>query len=296
MKRLLLAVGVVSLGTVFSACAGTPSKSNGKPTVAVAFYPIEEIVRRVGGSEVNVVELVPPGQEPHEYEPTAQQFADLEQADIVFYLGSNFQPNLQKAIESLPSSVQAIDLLEPLSLRAVADGIDPHVWLDPRNMDTMATYVADILGRLLPESADTFGRNVGEYHVDLFTLYGDLALGLRDCAVPILITTHEAFGYFAFAFGLTQIAIAGISPGDEPSAKQLETIAALAADNNVTTVFFEENLPADLAATVADEIGAATSSLATAETLTQDQLDAGESYLSLMRSNLLALRAGLSCP
>ena len=111
----------------------------------------------------------------------------------------------------------------------------------------------------------------------------------------MLITTHEAFGYFAEAFGLTEVAIAGVSPGDEPSAKSLEAIAELAANYGVTTVFFEENLPAELAATIADEIGAATSSLGTAESPTKSQLDAGESYLSIMRENLQALRAGMGC-
>ena len=297
VKRLLLAVGVVLLGAASSACTDSTTNDaiSDRPTVAVAFYPIEEIVRRVGGAQIDVTELVPPGQEPHEYEPTAQQFAHLEDAAIVFYLGSDFQPNLQKAIESLPGSVRTVDLLVGMTQLDIDDGVDPHVWLDPRNMQLMARSVAETLSEEFPEYATAFAANSATYIDELDALHNELTTGLANCDVPVLITTHEAFAYFAKAYGLTQLAIAGISPGDEPSAKQLETIAQLAADNGVTTVFFEENLPADLAATVADEIGAATSSLGTAETPTQDQLNAGESYLSIMRENLQALRAGLSC-
>lgn len=293
MKPLFLAAALVSLSA--GGCADDSGTDDGKLTVAVAFYPIAEIARRVGGVGIEVNELVPPGDEPHEYEPTAQQFAHLEDADIVFYLGSDFQPNLEKAIDSLPDSVRRVDLLQGITLLNIDNGIDPHVWLNPRNMQLMVQTVTDVLGAELPEQASNFTSNAASYVAELEALDTELTIGLTDCAVPVLITTHEAFAYFAQAYGLTQLAIAGISPGDEPSAQSLEEIANLAAANGVTTVYFEENLPPDLARTVADEIGAATTSLGTAETLTQSQLDAGESYLSIMRANLRALHTGMGC-
>lgn len=300
VKRLPIIVALAITGV--GACANESTTDDGTVTVAVAFYPIEEIVRRVGGNNIEVATLVPPGDEPHEFEPTARQVADLENADVVFFLGNGFQPNLEKAIDALPDSVRRVDLLQAgmldgLSLILVGDdgGVDPHVWLDPRQMQSMADAVAAVLGEISPELSDTYFDSSSEFGRELDALDDEFKRGLADCDVPVLITTHEAFAYLASAYGLTQLAIAGISPGDEPSAQALEEIAEAAKQNGVTTVFFEENLPPDLARTVADEIGAATSSLATAETLTQSQLDAGESYLSIMRDNLQALRAGLGC-
>ncbi|MEQ1872828.1 MAG: metal ABC transporter substrate-binding protein [Ilumatobacteraceae bacterium] len=293
MKRLPIIVALAITGV--GACANEPATDDGTLRVAVAFYPIEEIVRRVGGSTIEVATLVPPGDEPHEFEPTARQVADLENADVVFYFGSDFQPSLERAIDALPDSVRRVDLLHGLTLITVGDGVDPHVWLDPRNMQAMTQIVTEVLGDEAPEQPSTFGGNAATYVDELGTLHNEFATGLVDCAVPVLITTHEAFGYLAHAYGLTQLAIAGISPGDEPSAKSLEDLAELASQYGVTTVFFEENLPPDLARTVADEIGANVSSLGTAETLTRNQLDAGESYVSIMRANLQALRAGLGC-
>ena len=296
VKPLLIAGAIYAVAIPFTACDSAASNDNsGKLTVAVAFYPIEEIVRRVGGSDVEVSTLVAPGNEPHEFEPTPRQVTRLENADAVFFLGSDFQPSLEKVITALPDSVHKIDLLQELMLLNVDDGVDPHVWLDPRNMQSMVWKVASVLSLERPGLADAFASNATAYADELGVLHDELTAGLADCAVAVLITTHEAFAYFAQAYGLTQIAIAGISPGDEPSAKQLETIAQLADDNDVSTVFFEENLPPDLARTVADEIGADTSSLGTAETLTKNQLEAGESYASIMRANLRALRTGLSC-
>ena len=299
VKRLPIIVALAITGV--GACANDAPTDDGTVTVAVAFYPIEEIVRRVGGSNIEVATLVPPGDEPHEFEPPARQVADLENADVVFFLGNGFQPNLQKAIEALPDSVRRVDLLQAgmlygLSLILVGDdGVDPHVWLDPQQVQSMADTVAGVLSEISPGLTNTYFDSSSEFGRELDALDDEFKSGLSDCDVPVLITTHEAFAYLASAYGLTHLAIAGISPGNEPSAQALEEIAEAAKQNGVTTVFFEENLPPDLARTVADEIGAATSSLATAETLTQSQLDAGESYLSIMRDNLQALRAGLGC-
>ena len=283
-----------SIAIPLSACSDDAS-DDGKLNVAVAFYPIEEAARRVGDDTIQITTLVPPGSEPHEYEPTAKQFTQLENADIVFYLGFGFQPNLEKAIDSLPDSVRRVDLMTYMSLISNEQGVDPHVWLDPTNMQLIAHVVASVLIEELPSQSVTFANNEAAYVDDLDALDSELAEGLAECAVPVLITTHEAFAYLAQRYGLTQLAIAGISPDEEPSAQALEDIAAAASANGVTTVFFEDNLPPDLARTVAGEIGADTSSLGTAETLTQTQLDEGESYTSMMRDNLQALRAGMSC-
>lgn len=253
-------------------------------TVAVAFYPIEEIVRSVGGNDVEIVTLVPRGDEAHEFDPAAKQVARLEEADVVFYLGSDFQPSLERVIDSLPGSVQRVDLLAGLALLEGDDGVDPHVWLDPRNMQAMARQIADVIG-----------ADATSYVGDLGILHDEFTSAFAECDAPYLITTHEAFAYLADAYGLTHLAIAGVSPGDEPSARSLEDVVEFARAHDVATIFYETSLPSDLADTVANEIGARTAPLATVESPTQDELDSGESYLTVMRDNLDSLRAGMGC-
>jgi zinc transport system substrate-binding protein len=309
MRRVLL-LPVAALAVIVGGC-GRDASDGDRVVVAAAFYPLEQIVRSVGGDAIEVVALVPPGEEAHEYEPTAQQLTALQDADVVVYLGNEFQPSVQKAIDSLPSAVRRVDLLQGLTVlpiseqlpgtegtpagESLGDGNDPHVWLDPANMRAMTTSVVDALSTAAPSLASTFRTNGSAFDTALGTLDSEFRDGLASCTSDILVTTHRAFGYLAAAYGLTQVAIAGISPSDEPSAKSLETVAAFAAEHHVGTIFFEENLPPDLATTVAEEIGATTAVLDPVESLSSDQLDAGEDYLSVMRANLATLRDALGC-
>lgn len=313
-RRLPLILALSLAATALVACGdsdGDGTAGDGTLVAAASFYPIEEVVRQVGGEAVQVVSLVPPGEEAHEYEPTPKQLAELSEADVVFYLGQGFQPNLEKALESLPTSVQRVDLLDGIELLPVteqlpgtegeaegeelATGDDPHVWLAPGNMRQMSATVLATLKALAPDDAEAFTGNQGDYGAELDLLDTAFADGLRDCTSRVLVSAHRAFGYLADAYDLTAVAIAGVSPSEEPSAKTLEAIAAFAGDNGVTTIFFEENLPEDLAATLASEIGATTGVLDTLESPSKEQLDAGDGYDSLMRENLEALRTGLSC-
>jgi zinc transport system substrate-binding protein len=133
------------------------------------------------------------------------------------------------------------------------------------------------------------------YLAQLDELDGAFRDGLAECDSRILVSGHRAFAYLAAAYDLDAVSIAGISPSEEPSAQTLEDVATFAKDNGVTTIFFEENLPDDLARTVADEIGATTAVLDPIESPSGDQLDAGATYVSIMTDNLAALRAGLGC-
>ncbi len=299
-------------GGVTTACGDTGSGAkDGKLTVAVAFSPLADIVHHIGGDHVHVVTIVPPGQEAHEYEPTAQQIAKLEDADIVFYLGRGFQPGVEQALKVLPGSVQRIDLLDTVTLLPVTDqlpgtdgevdgesldgGVDPHVWLDPMNMATMSRAVVAELDRLDEADAATFDAGALRYSDSLSALDADFTAGLAHCESDVIITSHRAFEYLAQRYHLRQIPIGGITPEVEPSAKTLESVAAAAEANGVTTIYFEENLPEDLARTVAAEIGATTATLDPIESMSNDQIDAGATYVSVMRQNLAALQLGLRC-
>lgn len=307
---LFAVVMAIAAAGVVPACS-SPSKDDGRLTVATAFYPIEELVQQVGGAQIHVVTLVPPGEEAHEYDPTPQQLTKLADADIVFFLGNGFQPNVEKAIASLPSSVKKVDLLDGLTLLPIvaqldgtegetdgeqlADGNDPHVWLDPANMQAMAATVQQVLAAADATHTQEFETNRAAYSATLAALDHDFAAGLAPCDSTDLVTSHRAFAYLAAAYGLRQVSIAGISPGAEPSAKSLEAVAAFAREHGVHTIFFEDNLPADLARTVADEIGATTSVLDPIESLSNDQLAGHATYVSVMRANLVRLQDGLGC-
>jgi zinc transport system substrate-binding protein len=319
MKTSKLHFVRISTATMFllagAACATDDSEVDSatteKITVAAAFYPIEEIVRTIGGAQVTVLGMTPPGEGAHDLQLTADQLADLEKVEVVFYLGDGFQPGLEKAIAMLPDSVRTVDLLEKIAVRDVVpqlegtdgetdgetleSGKDPHVWLDPANMIIMANTVREVLLETIEADAETLNASADAYIADLTSLGADMDKGLADCQSRVIVTSHRAFEYLASRTNLKQVAIAGINPDSEPSVKSLEAIGEFAQENNVSTIFFETLLPADLATTLASEIGAKTDLLDPIEGFSQEDLDNGSNYIVAQRANLERLRLGLEC-
>ena len=295
-----------------SACSSNEESSSTKRlTVAASFYPIEEIVRALAGEQVEVLGLTPAGEGAHDLQLTADQLGDLENADVLFYLGDGFQPGIEKVISSLPASVRIVDLLEKVSVRDIVpqlegtegetdgesleSGKDPHVWLDPANMIIMTTEVQEILTNLPGTDVDALKTSAAKYTADLTALGTDMDNGLKECESRVIVTSHRAFEYLAARTNLQQVSIAGVNPDAEPSTQSLQAISAFAKANKVSTIFFETLLPADLASTIANEIGAKTDLLDPIEGFSQEDLDKGSSYIVAQEANLERLRAGLQC-
>lgn len=311
VKRFL---AVASLVLGLSACSSSSShadENNAQITVAASFYPIEEIARRVGGTYIDVVELTPAGQGAHDVQLTAKQLTVLSSASAVFYISDGFQPDVEKAVASLPSKVIPVDLLQTVTLldvvaqldgtegetdgEVLASGKDPHVWLDPANMIAMTTAVADSLSQLKPEFTTEFNAAAKSYIAELQALGSEIDTKLATCESRALVTSHRAFAYLAKRANVRQVAIAGVNPEEEPSAKSLEAIASFARANKVSTIFFETLLPADLAKTLADKVGATADLLDPIEGISSEDLASGASYISIQRDNLSRIAKGLRC-
>lgn len=305
---------VASLVLALSACGNPSSQVDAyktQITVAASFYPIEEIVHQVGGTHVNVVELTPAGQGAHDVQLTAKQLTVLSTSSAVFYISDGFQPEVEKAVASLPGSVVPVDLLQSITLldvvaqldgtegetdgEVLASGKDPHVWLDPANMIAMTTAVADALSQLSPEFSTQFNAAAKSYIAELQTLGNEIDTKLATCESRVLVTSHRAFAYLAKRANIREVAIAGVNPEEEPSAKSLEAIASFARADKVSTIFFETLLPADLAKTLADKVGATADLLDPVEGISSADIAGGASYISIQRDNLSRLVKGLRC-
>ena len=267
-------------------CGGS-SHSDGKRSVVAAFYPLAYAAERIGGPTAHVINLTPPGAEPHDLELTPREVARVEQADVVLYLGHGFQPAVSKAADQ--GRGKKLDILAGLPLHA-SEGIeagltaDPHVWLDPVLFAQVAKKIGAALGR--PAAA-----LVG----DLRKLDREYKTGLRSCKRHEIVTSHAAFGYLAARYGLEQVAITGLAPETEPSPQQLAHVVQVVRRTHATTVFFETLVSPRLAQTVAREVGAHTAVLDPIEGLTADEQKRGDTYLALMRRNLMALQTALTC-
>jgi zinc transport system substrate-binding protein len=294
--RSATVLAVVALAVLLGGCGSDAGSDN--RTVVAAFYPLAWAAEEVAEDDVDVVNLTPPGAEPHDIELTARDVERVRNADVVLYLGQGFMPALEEAVEG---HQRAIDLLEGQSLRVGGDehldgeraghgggdrGLDPHVWLDPRRLAAIAGTIAGEFGD--PEAAKNLVARLDE-------LDAQFRLGLASCERHEIVTSHAAFGYLADAYGLQQIALTGLSPEAEPSPRALEELVEEVREERATTVFFERLVSPRLAETVAREAGAETAALDPLEGLGEDGLEAGEDYLSVMRANLEVLRDALGC-
>lgn len=281
VRVVLILTGMVALA---AGCGGDKGTADDRVSVAAAFYPLTYAAEEVGGDQVEVRNLTPPGAEPHDVELSARDVERIRAADIVLYLGSGFQPNFERAVDGADG--KKVDLLRGLQLISGDEGVDPHVWLDPLRYAEQARRVGGVLDRRA--QANRFAGRLG-------MLDADFERGLARCARKEIITSHAAFGYLADRFGLEQIALTGITPEAEPTARDLERIVREVQRSGATTVFFETLVSPRLAETVAREAGAKTAVLNPLEGLSQKELDEGKNYFSVMRENLATLRQALGC-
>jgi zinc transport system substrate-binding protein len=269
MRRTALLLLVFACGG-----CGSGDEGNAGRTVVAGFYPLAWAAERVAGPDVEVVNLTPPGAEPHDLELSAQAVGDVGDAELVVYLGG-FQPALEDAVAARDGG--SLDVLPPGER-------DRHVWLDPVQFSGVVRRVA---GALRGSAAGTV-KTLGE-------LDADYRRGLRRCASRVLVTTHAAFGHLAERYDLEQLSLAGSSPESEPGPRELERLIDDVRASGATTVFAEPLVSDRVAETVAREVGAEIAVLDPLEGLSEERLESGADYVSVMRANLATLRTALGC-
>ncbi|MEI4271809.1 zinc ABC transporter substrate-binding protein [Klenkia sp. LSe6-5] len=273
-----------------------------------SFYPLQWISERVVGDLGSVSSLTPAGAEPHDYELTPRDVATVADADAVVYL-SDLQSSVddavaQRSAEGVFDAAGSADLdlryeghehgEEEHGEEEHGEGVvDPHFWLDPQRVADVADALAASLAEVDPAGADTFAANAASVRDDLEQLDQEFRDGLAECASRDLVTGHSAFGYLARAYDLTQVAINGLAPDEEPGPGALTSTADFVRDHGVRTIYYETLVSPAVAETVARETGAQTQLLDPVEGLTDES--AGDDYLSVMRANLASLRSGQGC-
>lgn len=264
--------GLLLVGLVLAGCGEERAQSS--RTVVAAFYPLAWASEQISEGRFEVVNLTPAGAEPHDVELSPRDIALVRDADLVVYAGGGFQPAVGDAVADRDGP--SVDIL-------IGDR-DPHVWLDPVRFAGVARDIGEALGRPAEELAAEISRLDRSYR-----------RGLDDCARRVIVTTHAAFGHLAARYGLEQLSLTGSSPEAEPGPRELERLVEDVRASGATTVLAEPLVSDRLAATVAREAGLDVAILDPIEGLSEDRLEAGEDYLSVMRDNLATLRRTLEC-
>ena len=301
-----------ALSLVLSACSSatqeaSPSQratATGEVVIVhAAFYPLEFLAKIIGGDQIQVISLTVPGAEPHDMELTPIQVAELEKTSLALFI-DGFMPAVDEAIEaSVPD--RALDLGTTVTLlegeahsdeEAVTQddhgAYDPHIWLDPANMISMAKAVSDRLISIDPARTDFYTANTAALVAELEALDQEFTTGLANCKQKEIVTSHESFGYLANAYGFEQHGIAGLSPDTEPSPARLVEISEMVKAEGITTIYYETLVSPAIAETIANETGATTAVLDPIEGLAAGSTD---TFITVMQANLQALIKGQTC-
>lgn len=305
-RGIVRVAAAVAAALALAGCGSTAAPTTTaqpKLAVTVAAYPLQFLAERILGTSGTVTNLTAPGAEPHDLELSAKQIADMASADAVIYI-ANFQTSVDQAIASTPPKL-AIDVAKGITLLSAgedgaatggeipANAFDPHIWLSPQNMITMARTINTALGAANPALASTLSANTDALVADLSALNDSFHSGLATCQRTEFITSHAAFGYLAHDYGLQQIPIAGLDPTQEPTAARIADVQKLAKQYGVTTIFFETLVANTVANSIAGDLGLKTAVLDPIEGITSTS--AGTNYLEVMQSNLKALQEANGC-
>jgi zinc transport system substrate-binding protein len=278
-----------------AACSNDSSASPGQIQVLASFYPLAWVAQQVGGPNVHVEDLTPPGVEAHDTNLSAGQRADLETAKLVLILGHfGFQPQVESAASE--SSGKVISVTTGMELNPSSEQdlqYDPHVWLDPVLMEKIVQEVTDGLASVDPSHATGYRKRGAATASKVSALATSYETTLKGCAFDTFVTTHEAFGYLADQYGLHQLGLEGLTPEAEPSAARIQAATQAIQDGKAApAVFYEDtNDGKRIGESVAGDVGAPAHPLGTLES----EPSQGD-YLSIMQANLQQLKVGLRCP
>jgi manganese/iron transport system substrate-binding protein len=293
-----LLAAVVLLGLCMGGCtqqtSNNPQATNdNKPDVVSTSTMIADLTKQVGGKEIDVVGILQPGDDPHIYEPVPEDSKALEEAELILYNGYNLEPNLIKMMNATGVNARKVavgEVIPPLQLNEGKKGKvpDPHVWGDAKNSIKMVNLIRDELIKLSPENKDEFTQNAANLTSELQRL--DQWISQQIQTIPAnqrqLVTTHDAFQYYANAYGLKVAGtLIGISTEEQPSAQTVQKLSDSIKNLGVPTIFAETTINPRLITTVAEEANVKLASQA----LYSDSIGApgsdGDTYIKMMVSN-----------
>ena len=240
--------------TTFSATAfagmTAPVWAMGTISIVATTGMIADAARRVGGDAVTVHALMGPGVDPHAYRQTRSDIVAMTRADLVLWHGLYLEAQMERFFEELGRKRSVVAVAEGLPKDQLLghedyeNRFDPHVWMDARMWGGVVDAVADALGDARPDLAATFMANADAYKSELIALadYADVTLAKVPADQRILLTAHDAFGYFGRAYGFEVIGIQGISTQSEAGLNRVSALVDMIVDRKLEAVFVESSV------------------------------------------------------
>jgi ABC-type Zn uptake system ZnuABC Zn-binding protein ZnuA len=286
---------------IFLFAPATTASIETKPFfLAATIFPAADIIRNVAGPGVGVIQILPAGASPHTFDLTPGKIRELQKVDIIFKI-SGMDDWIDGIAESVPRAA-IISLRKNIALQPFQDefhqygakktryerDFDPHYWLNAENGAMMAQTVCDVLCAHDPARAQTFRENCRLYRQTLLNLHDEIKKELAGLKSNKMIVFHDAWRYFAAAYGLEISGVFQASPGQEPTPRDIQKLYAQVKELKIKVIFSELQLPSASLEAMLEDLGL--------ELIVLDPLGGSspaDSYVNLLRRNARAIRRAL---
>ncbi|MCP1123498.1 metal ABC transporter substrate-binding protein [Bacillus sp. 3103sda1] len=306
-KKSLIFSFILIFTLIFAGCSkqnNTANKKDGKLSVYTTIFPLADFAKKIGGDYVDVTAIYPPGADSHTYEPTQKQTVQVAKADLFVYNGAGLEPFAEKMEKTLKNeNVKIVNASNGIELRSSTEeeheeghkeehhhDKDPHVWLDPTLAMKQAETIKNALVELQPEHKEEFEKNFAALQKKFTDLDSQFKEVADHAKTKEILVSHAAYGYWEQRYGFKQIPIAGISASDEPSQKELASIASTAKEHGLKYILFETFSTPKVAEVIQKETGTKILRLNHLATISDDDAKKNKDYFTLMEENINTLK------
>jgi ABC-type Zn uptake system ZnuABC Zn-binding protein ZnuA len=295
MRPTLLLAVLASLALAVGACGDSDDSSSGDAAIGVVATTPQaaDFARNVGGERAAVTQILQPNSDPHEYDPRPSDARAVAESDLVVRSGGDLDEWLDDIVEGGAPDRPQLTLLDEVARRQG----DPHWWQDPRNVERAVLALRDAFSEQDPEGHEDYERNARAYVEKVRRLDREVGncIGRVPAAKRKLVTSHDAFGYYARRYGLEVLGavIPALTTQAAPSAGETERLVEEIRHEGVEAVFPESSIDPKLERAIADEAGAQVGKPLLADALAPRGED-GDTYLEALSADTAAMVEGLS--
>ncbi len=286
-----------------------------KLNVIATIFPVYDFARIIGGDKINIKMLLPPGIDVHHYELRPEDIAKVNKADIFLFVNFELEQWAYKIIKAadkntnmlaietgsgtvlIPLGKEEADMKKHESHQDNISQFDPHIWLDMDNAQKMTDNITDAFIKKDSRNSDYYRKNAADLKRKLVALDQRYRTELTGCKTKIILHAgHSAFAYLARRYHLQYIAVYNVFADAEPLPQLVFNVIEQIKNENVPYVYYEDMANSRLAETIARETGAGLLKLNNGHDIRKQDLDKGESFISIMENNLINLKKGMKCP
>ncbi len=272
---------------------------DGKIRVITSLFPLYDFAREISGQRADVILMLPPGVEPHSFEPKPGDMLALQKADIFIYMGRAMEPWAEGLLRGVRNEkLLVVDVSKDIFADTRIRGdMDPHIWLDFSYAQKMVDAILEALLTKNGKNREFYIKNAESYKERLADLDRRYRATLAHCERRIFLHGgHFAFNYLARRYGLNYLsAYKGFSPDTEPTPRDIAELIKNLREQGLHHIFYEELINPRVAETISRETGASLLKLNGAHNVTREEKEKGVTFLTLMDENLKNLAIGLRC-